>query len=467
MISVGIDIGTTTTQLIFSEVAVSAHPLQPQIMPLKVLYRSPIHFTPLHNPATIATGPLLALLQAEYATAAITPADVELGAIIITGETARKENASAVLQAVAGLAGDFVVAIAGPHLESSLAGRGSGAAAYSQSHFTAVTNLDIGGGTTNIARFVQGELAQTSALNIGGRLLTLSQQGIVQTLAPAAQTLIAALDLPLQVGQPATLPALRRLTDTLADLIFDHLAGRTSPLQTALQLTPPLTAVTPNERISFSGGVGHLIAHPQPINCLTDVLIHGDFGPLLAESLRAHPDFARASILTLPETLRATVLGAAVHSVSLSGRTIWLDDGILPLKNVPVVRVRWTAVPPSPAHIPTDLAAACAGGDIDPAADLCAFFLPLTWPLDFATLTQLAAGLAEFRREITNHPFILLLEPNYARVLGQLLHSALPAVPLVILDQIPSQSGDILDLAEPLLGGEIVPLSLKTLLFYS
>ena len=53
------------------------------------------------------------------------------------------------------------MATAGPALESALAGRGAGAADYAQAHACTVVNLDIGGGTTNIARFTIGVLTDT------------------------------------------------------------------------------------------------------------------------------------------------------------------------------------------------------------------------------------------------------------------------------------------------------------------
>ena len=78
---------------------------------------------------------------------------METGAVIITGETARKKNADEILQAIAGLAGEFVVSVAGPHVESLISGRGSGAAQLLAAHFTTVTNVDIGGGSANSAIF--------------------------------------------------------------------------------------------------------------------------------------------------------------------------------------------------------------------------------------------------------------------------------------------------------------------------
>ena len=93
---------------------------------------------------------------------------VQTGAVIITGETARRENARAVLEALSGYAGDFVVATAGPALESALAGRGAGAADYAQAHACTVVNLDIGGGTTEVGLISLGGMVYAGSVRVGG-----------------------------------------------------------------------------------------------------------------------------------------------------------------------------------------------------------------------------------------------------------------------------------------------------------
>mgnify|MGYP000712023312 FL=1 len=132
--SVGLDVGTTSTQMILSELTVEnrassfAVP-ELEIAGRRILYRSPVRFTPLLDTHHIDGPALKALIAAEYEAAGITRDRVDTGAVIITGETARKENARTALEALSDLAGDFVVATAGPDLESLLAARGAGAVA--------------------------------------------------------------------------------------------------------------------------------------------------------------------------------------------------------------------------------------------------------------------------------------------------------------------------------------------------
>lgn len=197
LLSVGIDLGTTTTQLVFSRLTVrnegSAFSVPNYTVAAReVLRRSAVHFTPLRSERELDAGAIARIVDAEYAAAGIDRRAVQTGAVIITGETARRENARAVLEALSGYAGDFVVATAGPALESALAGRGAGAADYSQAHACTVVNLDIGGGTTNIARFTNGALTDTACLNVGGRLVKLEPDGRV-TLRLARAAAVRAL----------------------------------------------------------------------------------------------------------------------------------------------------------------------------------------------------------------------------------------------------------------------------------
>jgi ethanolamine utilization protein EutA len=136
MLSVGIDIGTTTTQVVFSRVQIHdvARPGQVprlQVGAKHVLHESQIYFTPLKTPEEVDVQRLSDIVINEYRTTGLQPHDIETGAVIITGEIARTHNADTILKALSEIAGDFVVTVAGPNVEAQIAGRGSGAAAYS------------------------------------------------------------------------------------------------------------------------------------------------------------------------------------------------------------------------------------------------------------------------------------------------------------------------------------------------
>ncbi|HEX2997623.1 MAG TPA: ethanolamine ammonia-lyase reactivating factor EutA, partial [Anaerolineales bacterium] len=342
LLSVGVDVGTTTTQIIFSrlnlmDVARSGQIPRINITDRKVIYQSPIVFTPLVDAQTIDAARLNEIVRGEYASAGVDPSQVETGAVIITGETAKKKNADEILRALSGLAGDFVVSVAGPNVESLIAGKGAGAAQYSQTNYATVTNVDIGGGSANSATFRTGNLIGAAAMNFGGRILEVEHESRrVRHIAEPAKQILADIGLNLNVGDTPSLEDLRRFTDRMADMTVELIEGTSSPLAQKIYLTPPVGASGKGSILMFSGGIGHYYYNPLSINSVGDVTRHDDVGPLLAESLRKHAVLNTYTIVPPAETVRATVLGASTQTVTLSGSTIWAEREILPLKNVPV-----------------------------------------------------------------------------------------------------------------------------------
>jgi ethanolamine utilization protein EutA len=198
------------------------------------------------------------------------------------------------------------------------------------------------------------------------------------------------------------------------------------------------------------------------------VTVHGDIGPLLAESIRLHPDLKTYDIRRPPETLQATVMGASSQTVTLSGSTIWAEDEILPIRNVPVVHPQWPQIPPSRQHVSVAARDAVTRWDVEPTGTQFAIALELSWNLDFSCLTALAGGLADFSAAhlVAGQPLIIIIEHDYARALGQTLKNLIPDRPLLVIDQVGLREGDYIDIGRPVLDGRAVPLSVKTLIFY-
>jgi len=472
LLSVGVDVGTTTTQVIFSRLNLAdvARPGQIPRMAItgrEVLYQSPIVFTPLADRDTVDAERLKAIVLREYAAAGVLPSQVETGAVIITGETAKKKNADEILRALSGLAGEFVVSVAGPHVESLISGRGAGAAQYAQNHYATVTNIDIGGGSANSVTFRSGAFLAAAAMNYGGRIIEIEHaSGAIRHLADPARAILADLNLGLQVGDRPSLADLNRFCQRMADMTLELVEGTTSPLAQKLYLTPPTPISGKGSILMFSGGIGYYYYNPIPLNSVSDVSRHDDIGPLLAEALRLHPGIQAYEICPPAETLRATVLGASTQTVTLSGSTIWAEKDILPLRNVPVVR------PILNSELQADqvsqaVAAAVQRWDVDPNTDFFAVALDLNRSLDYAALLQLARGLGDYASCLpASKPLIVIIERDYAQALGQTIKGLAPARSLLVIDQVGLMEGDYIDVGAPLLDGRVVPLSVKTLVFY-
>ncbi|MHA1237020.1 MAG: ethanolamine ammonia-lyase reactivating factor EutA, partial [Candidatus Hodarchaeales archaeon] len=173
--SVGIDIGTSTSHLIFSELVLKRDPSSTtekfHVAERIIKYRSKIIFTPLLTSKEIDIEKLLPALLEEYKKAHINPSDIDTGAVIITGESAKKENAERIVEVLAKETGNFAASTAGPNFESSISGHGSGAVSYSEQNQCKIIHTDVGGGTSNIAVIENGRIIATACINVGGRLI--------------------------------------------------------------------------------------------------------------------------------------------------------------------------------------------------------------------------------------------------------------------------------------------------------
>ena len=443
LLSVGIDLGTTTTQLVFSRLTVrnegSAFSVPNYTVAAReVLRRSAVHFTPLRSERELDAEAIARIVDAEYAAAGIDRRAVQTGAVIITGETARRENARAVLEALSGYAGDFVVATAGPALESALAGRGAGAADYSQAHACTVVNLDIGGGTTNIARFTNGALTDTACLNVGGRLVKLEPDGRV-TYAP---------------GDRLTPQDLAPAVSLLTEILEEALGFRPVRDEARLRffVTDRLPGPAPGAVYSFSGGVADLM-DDRP----REPFAYGDLGVLLG---RAVAKSAVGPRIPARETIRATVIGAGCHATELSGSTVYFDRIAFPLKNLPVA-----ALTPEEERLPPAQLAQTVRARLAVFADGPAVLaLQGRRDLHFAALSALADGLAGGLRG-RDGPVLVAVAADVGKALGQALAVRLPGVPLLCLDGVQLPPGSYLDVAAPIANGQVLPVVIKTLVF--
>ena len=242
LLSVGIDIGTSTTHIVLSElklanVATGNQVPKIEIVDRKILYESPIHFTPLTSDGLIDANGVAEIIKQEYALAHIAPENIQTGAVVITGESARKRNAHQVAHEISELAGDFVIASAGAQLEGILAGKGSGAAQYSLDNSKVVCNVDIGGGTTNLAVFKNGECIDTACLEIGGRFIQVIQvihgdsQWNVKSLTESAEDFldgVAKLSY-IRIGEKISLENARLFGALLSEVIVHACIKKKAP----------------------------------------------------------------------------------------------------------------------------------------------------------------------------------------------------------------------------------------------
>ncbi len=153
----------------------------------ETLHRSPVELTPYASDEYIDAEALGAIIDVAYKEAAVDPADVDTGVVILTGEALRRRNAEAIAAVLAERGGELVNASAGHHMEAMLAAYGSGAAKASYDTGRRILNVDIGGGTTKLAVLDRGQVVATAAVHIGGRLQVVDAEGRIVRLDPAGR----------------------------------------------------------------------------------------------------------------------------------------------------------------------------------------------------------------------------------------------------------------------------------------
>ncbi|MBU1095508.1 MAG: ethanolamine ammonia-lyase reactivating factor EutA [Bacteroidetes bacterium] len=470
--SVGIDIGTTTSQVIFSslELLNTAAPTQVpryEFVNRKILYESSVSFTPLNDDGSINHELLSELVIDEYKKAGFDIKEVETGAIIITGETSKAKNAKSTLMNLANDLGDFVVATAGPHLESVIAGRGSGSASYSENNTTTVINIDIGGGTSNYVCFKNGRVIDTSCVNVGGRLIQLDENGNVVKILPPAKIILKAIMPDYKENYTnLTVKDLRLFCDTMADLIAECLDTKeSSPLLKELLMTDKLKNDYKCDTLFISGGVGECYYNYE--NYENDKYKFGDLGVMFAEALKKNSKLNEYNIFKPNQTIRATVIGAGTYTLSLSGSTIWLSADQLPIRNLPVIHpyYNWKD---EDGYLSDEIVKAARRMDIDLSADDYAIYLEKDMPVTYKAVTTGAEELTKIFntfRSGDNKPAIVLTYNDIGKVLGMELAPRLLHRPLAVIDEVLTYDGDYIDIGKSYFGGEIVPLTVKSLAF--
>lgn len=467
ILSVGIDIGTSTTQLVFSRLTIenkagSYTVPQIAIVDKEIVFRSQIYLTPLKSATDIDAEEVGKIIKKEYGNAGIQPSDVHSGAVIITGETARKKNANEVLSKLSDMAGEFVVATAGPELESVLSAKGAGTDLLSKKHKTAIVNIDIGGGTSNLALFENGILQGTACLDIGGRLIKI-EKGKISYVFPQIMELAQYHGLDIRVGDDVESEKLVKICQLMADHLFQALHLKRMDSIHATMYTnqgKPLSEDFVIEGITWSGGVAKCMEEKE-----TDTFRYGDVGILLARAITEHPLFAKLQRFQAVETIRATVVGAGNHTTEVSGSTISYAKDILPLKNLPVLHIpEERDVKQFVTTMKTQIPLYFENGKpqrmaISLKGDHYTRYEQIQVLAD--VLLQGASALVE-----SEHPLIIVVECDIGKALGQALNLRLHHRKKVIcIDGVHVGGDAYLDIGEPLAGGRVVPVVVKTLVF--
>ncbi|MHA1464962.1 MAG: ethanolamine ammonia-lyase reactivating factor EutA [Candidatus Heimdallarchaeaceae archaeon] len=467
LVSAGIDVGTTTSHLIFSKLKLekiyTPRGVKFEVTKREILYKGNILLTPIVDGQKIDYLKLVEFIKSEYELAKMSIDDIDTGAVIITGESAKKENAEELVKALAYKAGKFVCAAAGPNFESIIAAMGSGAAQYSKDTKKTVMNIDIGGGTSNIAIVKDGEIIDAACVNVGGRLLAFDTDDNIVRIEDPIRNLEDKIGITFDYGVRITTDQKRKMARILAESLFETL-DRNLQTQIAknLLMTNPLEYDGTIDELIFSGGVAEYI-YGQTEEYFSDL------GKYLGEEILDIIKEKKISIHKPTELIRATVIGAGQYTLQVSGVTTHISDtDILPIHNIPVLEPKIDNKKITEENVKLAVQKSLDMFDVKEGDEIVALSFRGAIGGSYAGLTTFAKGVVSalpntIRKE---NPIIMVFDRDIGNSVGNVMKRETSAKKNIIsVDEIVIQEGDFIDIDQPKAGGQVVPVVVKSLVF--
>ena len=471
LVTVGIDIGSSGTQVIFSRINLRRYgedlTSRYYVVSRETLFQSPVALTPYASDERIDDVALGAIIEEAYAAAGVAPRDIDTGVVILTGEALRRENAEAIAALLAEQGGDFVTATAGHHMESMLAAYGSGASKLSYDQSKRILNVDIGGGTTKLGIVENGDVTVTAALHIGGRLQVVDDIGRLVRLDPAGKFHARQAGFFWSRGDVLSPAQLDKVAASMAELLVAALTQR--PLPHALEplyLTDPIADFGRIDGIMFSGGVGEYVYGREDRD-------FGDMGRRLGRAIRARIDAGALPWPLLPagECIRATALGASEYSVQLSGNTSYISKPgeLLPRRNLQVLQPSYVCEESIDAdQLAKAIRAHFTAFDIIEGEGEVALALRWRGAPSYERILAFAEGIRHGLATTIERrkPLYIMLDGDVAQTLGAILREELLIESEILaIDGLVLRDFDYIDLGRIRMPSFTVPVTIKSLLF--
>ncbi len=465
--SVGIDIGSSTSHLIFSHITLRREGASLsgkfKVTDREVLYRSPIMLTPYLSATKIDTDKVNEFIHEAYRDAGLTPEDIDTGAVIITGEALKKENAQPIVEFFAKDSGKFICAAAGHNHEALLAAYGCGAVDISKTEHKTVLNVDMGGGTTKFALIEDGVVTQTASINVGARLIAFDDEQNITRIEDAGRTMMKELGHKIVLGQKISGKMKEDLGAYMAKILFEVIEkGPASSMAKRLMVTPPFInygGLRQAQHVVFSGGVSEHVYD-------RDRNAYGDIGPELGQEMRKRLEKLPKDLLREPtEGIRATVIGAGEYTIQASGNTSYVSNvQALPVHGLKVIQ----AAIRDGESVSDALKLSLKKFDLSRFTSGLALSLSVNGVPDYQSVRRIAEGVAAVLKEAkdTQCPLYLTLDLDIAKSLGGILKDELGVSrDIIAVDGIEVGDLDYVDIGECLGITEVIPVTVKSLMF--
>jgi len=467
--SVGVDIGSSTSHLVFSRLVLERLDNRYVVAERKVLHESEVLLTPYigneSGDSAIDAKALGNFVSQQYELANVDPETIDTGALILTGVAVRRANARAIGELFAAQAGKFVAVSAGDALEATLAGFGSGAAARSIRESARVMNLDIGGGTCKVAVCEGGRVVDMTAIDIGARIVSVGSDGRIAHVEEAGRRFAAEIGRRLDVGEIPSSRGLNKMIERMADRLFESISRATLSEPTAALLRlAPLRNDRPPDVVTFSGGVSEYLYGRE-------TRAFGDLGPMLAAAILSRVKAWGPRIEPSDEGIRATVIGASQYTVQVSGSTIFVSpQSVLPLRNLPVIapELPLDDEPLDPERIAQSVRNALRRHDLHEGDRAVAFCYRWRESATFARIDAFCKGAISGLSKILDRglPLVLVGEGDIGGLIGiHCVEDMRLKNSVVSIDGIALGEFDFIDIGALLETSGAVPVVIKSLVF--
>jgi ethanolamine utilization protein EutA (predicted chaperonin) len=470
LMTVGIDIGSSGTQVIFSRVNLRrlGEELTSRyyVVSRETLFQSPVALTPYASEERIDERKLGEIIDQAYGAARVAPSDIDTGVVILTGEALRRENAQAIAAVIAEKGGDFVCATAGHHMESMLAAYGSGAARVSSDEGKRILNIDIGGGTTKLALVENGKVVATAAVHVGGRLQVVDASGAITRLDPAGRHHARRAGFAWSRGDHVADGEMDKVADAMASALVAAVTANPMPHDVEhLYLTERIADLGRIDGVMFSGGVAEYVYGRETRD-------FGDMGRRLGRALRARIDRGDLPwpLLSAGECIRATALGASEYSVQLSGNTSYISTPgvLLPRRNLQVLQPPYVCVETIDAEaVARAIRGHLVAFDVEDEREIALAFRWQGAPA-YERLAAFAEGIRRglAERIARRQALYIMLDGDVAQTLGHILRDELEvASELLVIDGVVLWDFDYIDLGRIRYPSNTVPVTIKSLVF--
>ena len=469
LVSVGVDIGSSTSHLVFSRLVLERLDNRYVVSERKILHESGVLLTPYVDDASedviIDAAALGSFIDSQYERAGLDPMQIDTGALILTGVAVRRRNARAIGELFAAQTGKFVSVSAGDGLEATLAAFGSGAAARSIRESARVMNVDIGGGTSKIAVCEAGEIVDLTAVDVGARIVSFDAEGRVKRVEESGRRFAAEAGLVLEIGRKPDADELARMVACMAERLFEVIDGTSLSTRTAaLVRLAPLRNERKPDVITFSGGVSEYIYARQEE-------VFGDLGSALAAAVLERVKVWGPRIERPDEGIRATVIGASQYTIQVSGSTIFVTPlDVLPLRNVPVITpdLQLDDEALDVGRIAGAVRAALRRLDLHRGEQPVALCYRWRGSATFARLDAFCLGVAAGLAKVLDRglPLILVGDGDVGGLIGIHCREDVRLVnPIVSIDGIVLGEFDFVDIGALLETSGAVPVVIKSLVF--